>query len=213
MTVFAYLRVSTENKGQTTDNQRKLLADGDFNINEYHSEDGVSGSTNAADRPVFKAMLKRMKAGDTLVVTMIDRLGRSASDILNVVEMFKRMDVRVRVIQFDSLDITSSMGKMVLTCMAAMAEMERNLLIERVQAGLERTKEQGTKLGPPLTISPDVMQQLITRKADGETYDMLTNRYGIPRNTVARNITKWKGKMDEYKTEWEAREKQYAMKG
>lgn len=208
MTSYAYIRVSTT--GQTTDNQRKVIVDGGFVVDKFYSEDGVSGSVKATERPVFKEMLSLMVAGDTLIVTMVDRLGRSASDILNVVELLKEMGVKVRVLQFDGMDITSSMGKMVLTCMGAMAELERNILIERVNAGLERTKAQGTVLGPPLTVTPVVMGELVAKKAAGATLDKLAVEYGIPRNTIARNIAKWKDCLDMYLAEWTTRQAQYA---
>lgn len=210
MTTYAYIRVSTT--GQTTENQRKVVLDNGFAVDKFFSEDGVSGSMKATDRPVFAEMLASMAFGDTLIVTMVDRLGRSASDILNVVELLKSMGIRVRVLQFDGMDITSSMGKMVLTCMAAMAELERNILIERVNAGLERTKAEGTVLGPPLTVTPSVMNSLVTKKAAGATLDALAKEFGIPRNTIARNISKWKDSLDKYAAEWNVRQAQYAAK-
>jgi DNA invertase Pin-like site-specific DNA recombinase len=208
--IYAYMRVSTD-KGQTTDNQRKVIVDGGYAVDKFYSEEAVSGSTRAAERPVFKQMLELMVAGDTLILTMVDRLGRSASDILNVVEMFKVMGVRVRILQFDGMDITSSMGKMVLTCMSAMAELEKNILVERVNAGLARTKAQGTVLGPPLTITPDVMRELVAKKASGATLDALAAEHGIPRNTIARNIAKWRDCLDAYLAEWTTRQAQYTL--
>lgn len=208
MTTHAYIRVSTT--GQTTENQRKAITDsGGFAVDLFHSEDGVSGTVKATERPVFKAMVESLVHGDTLITTMVDRLGRSASDILNVVEMFKAMGVRVRIMQFDGMDITSSMGKMVLTCMAAMAEMERNILVERTIAGIERAKAQGIVLGPKLTIAPDILNSLVALKHSGATLDVLAAQFSIPRNTIARNITKWKDCLDEYLTEWNIREAQY----
>lgn len=210
MTTYAYIRVSTT--GQTTENQRKAILDNGFNVDKFFSEDGVSGSMRATERPVFAQMISLMTTGDQLIITMIDRLGRSASDILNVVEMFKVMGVRVRVLQFDGMDITSSMGKMVLTCMAAMAELERNILVERVHAGLERTKAQGTILGTPLTIEPAVLCEMVAQKAAKVKLDTLSTQFNIPRSTIARNITKWKDSLDQYKVEWNARQLQYAAK-
>jgi putative DNA-invertase from lambdoid prophage Rac len=157
-------------------------------------------------------MLARCVEGDTIVITMIDRLGRSASDVLNVVEDLKARGIKLRVMQFDGMDITSSMGKMVLTCMAAMAEMERNILIERTNAGLARTKASGTKLGRPLTIEPAIMEALMDDKAQGCTLDEMSQAYGIPRNTIHRNLKEWGGKLLTYKAEWVARKTQYDSK-
>jgi DNA invertase Pin-like site-specific DNA recombinase len=155
-------------------------------------------------------MMQVAQKGDCILVTMIDRLGRSASDVLNIVEEFKAKGIKLKVLQFDGIDLTSSTGKLLITMLAAVAEMERNMLIERTVAGLERTKSQGTKLGPPLTISPETMENLCNEKEAGNTLDQLQSRYGIPRNTIARNITKWKGSMEAYRAEWEARQTQYS---
>jgi DNA invertase Pin-like site-specific DNA recombinase len=212
MAAYGYIRVSTEGKGQTTDNQRKLIVDAGFQVDEFFSEDGVSGSTKATERPAFSAMMSKAVEGDSIIVTMVDRLGRSASDILNVVEALKARGIRLRVLQFDGMDITSGMGKMVLTCMAAMAELEKNILVERTLAGLERTKAQGTKLGPPLTIAPAILRAMIRDREDGMTLDELQAKYNVPRNTIHRNLKKWAGKVGEYEQEWAVREAQYKLK-
>jgi DNA invertase Pin-like site-specific DNA recombinase len=212
MTTYAYIRVSTDGKNQTTDNQRKQIIDAGFAVDEFFSEDGVSGSTKACDRPVFAAMMDKLVENDTVIIVAIDRLGRSASDILSVIEKLKVMKVKVRVTQFDGVDVNSAMGKMIVTCMSAMAELERNMLVERTKAGLERTKAAGTKLGPPLTIEPELMNQLLEGKAAGLSLDKLSAMHGVPRNTIHRNVVQWAGKENEYAQEWAARKQQYAAK-
>src|SRR5687768_5167604 len=67
MATYGYLRVSTEGKGQTTDNQHKQIADAGFAVEQYFSEDGVSGSIKAFSRPAFSKMLKQAKDGDTII--------------------------------------------------------------------------------------------------------------------------------------------------
>lgn len=208
MKVFAYIRVSTVAHNQTTDNQRKLIEDARYSVDEFFAEDGVSGTMKALERPVFKEMMSKACAGDTVIVTAVDRLGRNAMDVLSVVEEFKRLGIRLRVMQFDGVDLTSSTGKMLVTMMAAMAEMERSLLVERTKAGLERTKAQGTKLGPPLTIAPNVLKELC-EKRDGTTLRMLAKEYDIPVQSIDRNVKRWGGKLDEYQQEWDVRQEQY----
>lgn len=212
MTTYAYIRVSTEGKGQTTDNQRKLIVDAGFQVDEFISEEGVSGSKKAFERPAFADMLSRTGEGDTVLVTAIDRLGRSASDVLNVVEELKARGIRVKVTQFDGIDLTSATGKLMLTMLAAVAEMERNLLIERTNAGIARTRVQGTKFGAPLTIKPHDLAQMLSMKAKGASLDKLSETFGVPRNTIHRNLKKWEGKLEQYHEEWIAREQQYAAK-
>lgn len=211
MAVFAYMRVSTDNKGQTTDNQRKTLVDAGFVIDTFISEDGVSGSIPAFQRPAFSSMMEQAVAGDTVIVVAVDRLGRNAVDVLTVIEAFKAKGIKLRVTMFDGVDLTSSTGKMLVTVMAALAEMEKNMLIERTKAGLERTKAEGTKLGAPLTIEPAILKDLIAKKPT-HTLDKLAAIYGIPRNTIARNLASWGGKLEAYEVEWVARKTQYQNK-
>lgn len=212
MAVYGYIRVSTEGKGQTTDNQRKVIEDAGYKVDCFFSEEGVSGSTKAWDRPEFRSMLGHCVTGDTIIITMIDRLGRSASDILNVVERMKTLGIKLKVMQFEGMDITSAMGKMILTCMSAMAELERNILIERTVAGLERTKAEGTKLGRPLTIPPTTLRGIVAMR-NQQSLDQLARTYGFPRNTIDRNVKEWATNLDGYETEWNARKDQYQTKG
>lgn len=205
--VHAYLRVSKDD--QTTENQRKMIADAGFAVDTYHSEDGVSGSMAAEDRPTFSAMSKQLQAGDTVVCTMVDRLGRSASDVLATVESFKHRNIRIRIMQFDGIDLTSSMGKMVLTMLAACAEFERNLIVERTVAGLARTKAQGTMLGSPLKVEPSTLEGMITDRAKGMMLKHISEKWGVALSSCDRLIKKWKDNIQGYKDEWEAREKQY----
>jgi DNA invertase Pin-like site-specific DNA recombinase len=209
MATFGYTRVSTDK--QTTDNQKKLIQDAGFAVDVWYSENGASGSTKAVNRSEFSKMMKEVKAGDTVICTAIDRLGRSASDILQTVDMFKERGIKLRIVQFDSIDITSAVGKMILTCMSAMAELERNLIVERTIAGIARTKAEGTRLGRPLTITPEMLSVLCKEKEQGVTLDQLERKYNVPRNSIARNVAKWKGNIEGYKNEYNARRIQYEM--
>lgn len=210
-TTFAYIRVSTDNKGQTTENQRIALEATGFRIDEFVSEDGVSGSKPAFERPAFAGMAKRMVEGDTLFVVAVDRLGRTASDVLNTVEALQNRGIKIRVLQFDSMDITSPTGKMILTCMSAMAELERNLLIERTKAGLKRTQSEGTRLGAPLTIKPEVLRNMSNLRAV-KSLTELQIQFGYPRATIDRVLKKWGGNLDGYQAEFETQQAQYAQK-
>ena len=211
MTVYAYLRVSTLKHDQTTDNQKKLIIDAGFNVDEWVEENGESGSTDAAKRPAFMKMLAEATAGSTVICTMIDRLGRNASDVLNTVETFKKRGIHLRVMQFDGVDVTSPMGKLILTVMAACAELEKNLLVERTIAGLKRTKEQGTVLGRPMAISHSMLVDMCKDREAGLSLDKLSVKYGIHKATLAQTIAKWKGELEEYKAKWEQQQRQLAL--
>lgn len=209
MATYLYARVSTEGKGQTTENQRKMVEDAGFRIDEFFSEDGVSGSVRAANRPVFKRMLEKCQPNDQIIITMIDRLGRSASDILNVVEMLKLRGIKLKVMQFDGMDITSAMGKMILTCMSAMAELERNILIERTNAGLARTKAAGTKLGRPMTVEPAILRMAAEQVKQGLGWAKIAENVGAPKSTLHRTYMAWHDDLDSYAHEWHTRKAQY----
>lgn len=212
MAVYGYIRVSTEGKGQTTENQRKALTDAGFAVTEFFSENGVSGSIKAMERPAFVEMMAKAVSGDTVLVVAVDRLGRNAVDVLTVIEEFKARGIKLRVQQFDGVDLTSSTGKLLVTVMAALAEMEKNILIERTHSGIARAKAEGTKFGPPLTIEPAIMRTLADHVRAGSTLDWLSNRYGIPRNTIHRNVKTWGDKLEEYEKEFVARKAQHAAK-
>lgn len=210
-TIFAYLRVSTTSHDQTTDNQKKMITDAGFGVDEWISEDGVSGSVDAINRPAFSRMMKMAKAGDTVICTMVDRLGRTASDVLNTVDRFKALGIRLRVMQFDAVDVTSPTGKMIVTVMAACAELEKNLLVERTVAGLARTREQGTILGAPLTVRPADLRAMCKARLEGKSFDKLALDFPYPRQTIYRNVKKYAEDLDGYEEEFIARQAQYAM--
>lgn len=209
MATYGYGRVSTDNKGQTTDNQRKLIADAGFSVDEFFSENGVSGSIKASERPAFNAMMAKAVEGDTVIVVAVDRLGRNAVDVLTVVEMFKARSIKLRVMQFDGVDLTSPTGKMLVTVMAALAEMEKNMLIERTKAGLARTKEQGTVLGRPMTIEPGLLRQAIKLKNEGWNWESIAKALDVPKSTLHRTAKDWYDKLGEYEAEWMKRKTQY----
>lgn len=209
MKTCAYIRVSTTTHDQTTDNQRKLIEDAGFAVDEWYSEDGVSGTVKALQRPAFSRMMADAVSGDTCICTMVDRLGRDAEDILNTINEFTRLGIRLRVLQFDGVDVTSSMGKMIVTVMAAMSEMERNMLVERTKAGIARTRAAGTRLGAKLKITPKQMEKIFQKRGAGETLQAIANATKIPLTTIALNLKTWEGKQNMYEEEYMLRAKQH----
>lgn len=208
--VFAYIRVSTDL--QTTKNQQADIKRAGYAVSNWVSEDGVSGTVPAMERKAFVGMMTLVKAGDKVIVTAVDRLGRDAEDILNTVNCFKKLKVQLIVLQFGNMDLTSSMGKMILSVMASMAELERNLLSERTKSGLERARIQGTKLGAPMKITPEMYRILYALKLRGKTMDEMHEASGVPRNSISRNIVRWGNRFDEYEKEYNERVTQYKDK-
>ncbi|MDB5856093.1 MAG: site-specific recombinase [Herminiimonas sp.] len=182
MAVFGYGRVST--KEQTTDNQKLEIQNAGFKVDYWFTDEGISGKTHATQRPRFLAMLEKIRDGETLVVTKLDRLGRDAEDVLRTVRTLAERNIEVVVLQLGKLDLGSSAGKLMLTMLAAVATMERDLLVERTQAGLARAKAEGKVLGRPSKTTLEQRQEMKARYSGGESVSALSRLYAISRASV-----------------------------
>jgi putative DNA-invertase from lambdoid prophage Rac len=184
MATFAYLRVSR--RDQTVENQRLEIEKAGYKVDYWYADEGVSGSSAAAQRPQFQELLKQIRDGEQLVVSRIDRLGRDAQDALVTLKALARRKVGVIVLQLGKVDLTSPPGKMLVTMLAAVAEMERDLLIERTAAGLERAKAEGKVLGRPARLSPKDRKAVIELRHGGMSISGLSRHFGVSRQTISR---------------------------
>jgi putative DNA-invertase from lambdoid prophage Rac len=180
---FAYLRVSKDDDVMTTANQRLELQEAGYRIDYWH-EDMVSGSTHAMGRPGFAAMLEKMRDGESLVVSKLDRLGRDALDVMATVRMLAERKIRVVVHSLGGTDLASPTGKLLVTMLAAVAEMERDLLIERTHAGIARARSEGKAIGRPFKTTPLQRRDMLAKLAAGETVSAMAREYGISRAAV-----------------------------
>ena len=183
--VFAYCRVSTS--GQTTDNQIQEIAAAGFNVLQTRAiAETISGSIAACERPGFKKLMEKLEAGDVLVVTKLDRLGRNAMDVRQTVEALADLGVKVHCMALGGVDLTSPAGKMTMAVISAVAEFERDLLIERTQAGLARAKNEGKVLGRPRALSDAQEAEALQRLDDGEAVAAVARALKTSRATVMR---------------------------
>lgn len=183
MAVFGYGRVSTV--GQTVENQRLELEQAGVSREFWYADEGVSGAIPAMQRPQFKVMLDRIRPGETLFVGKLDRLGRDAIDVLQTVKALGERQIGVKVLNLGGVDLTSPAGKMLLHMLAAVAEMERDLLVERTQAGLQRAKAEGKKLGRRPSTTAKERESIRQRLAAGESVAAVARGHGLSRATVA----------------------------
>jgi putative DNA-invertase from lambdoid prophage Rac len=182
---FAYCRVSTAD--QTTDNQLREIEAAGFAVEPKRTiAETVSGSVAAMERKGFARLLDRMEAGDVLVVTKLDRLGRNAMDVRATVDRLAAEGIRVHCLALGGADLTSAAGRMVMTVIGAMAEFERDLLIERTQAGLARAKAEGKALGRPAALSAEDQEQVRAKRAEGASLGTLAKEYGVSRAAIQR---------------------------
>ena len=182
---FAYLRVST--LGQTTDNQRQEIAAAGFQVEPQRViTETVSGSVATSQRRGFVRLLDRLEDGDVLVVTKLDRLGRNAMDVGGTVARLADIGVRVHCLALGGVDLTSSTGKLTMGVINAVAEFERDLLIERTQAGLARARAEGKAIGRPASLTPEQRRLAEQLLRDGQGASAVARELKVSRATIRR---------------------------
>jgi len=182
---FSYLRVSTI--GQTTENQLQEIEAAGFKIEPRRVvRETVSGNVATGQRKQFVRLLDKLEAGDVLVVTKLDRLGRNAMDVGSTVARLDQLGVRVHCLALGGVDLTSSTGKLTMQVINAVAEFERDLLVERTQAGLSRAKAEGRRLGRPLSLSAQQKTEIAGKLGEGAPIAALAREYKTSRQTVMR---------------------------
>ena len=180
-----YMRVSTKGHGQTTDTQAMALREyaqrrGFEIIGEYRDEE-ISGSKDS--RPALDRLMKdaRQRRFDAVLVARFDRFARSTKHLVLALEEFSSLGVDFISLN-ESIDTSSPMGRMVFTVIAAVAELERSIIRERVLAGVDRARRQGKRFGRPLVIVD--RQKMATMKANGQSIKSIARECGIARATV-----------------------------
>ncbi|WP_029528426.1 recombinase family protein [Polaromonas glacialis] len=144
--LIGYARVSTDD--QNLDLQRDALRRAGC---ERMLEDKASGAK--ADRTGLAALMSMLRAGDTVVIWRLDRLGRSLKNLIELVERFEAAKVGLRSLQ-ENIDTTTSGGRLVFHLFGALAEFERNLIRERTQAGMAAARVRGRMGGRPKRLDP-----------------------------------------------------------
>lgn len=146
---YGYARVSTTKKDengafiQSTDLQRNALVDAGVDPSRIY-EDRASGISRK--RPGLDALLDAVQSGDEVLIWKLDRLGRSARDLLDIAERLKAQGVTIRSIM-DGIDTSGTLGGFILTILSAVAELERENIRERVTAGIAASRAAGGRIG------------------------------------------------------------------
>jgi DNA invertase Pin-like site-specific DNA recombinase len=179
--IVAYARVSTDD--QACENQRRTVGTR-YAVAKWFSDDGVSGAVAAAQRPAMSALLAYVREGDVVVVAAIDRLGRNTIDVLNTVEALRVKGVSV-VSMREGFDLATPAGKLMLTMLAAVAELERENLKARQLAGLERARAEGKNLGRVKVI--DDAAVLAWRAENSASIKATAEHFGISAASVKRS--------------------------
>jgi len=188
MRQIGYTRVSTA--GQDAQLQLDALVDAGVQKRDVFA-DVTSGSRAAIERPGMAKLLEYAEAGDTVIVWRIDRLGRSLIDVLSTVELLRGRGIHVRSLS-DGIDPATSTGRLMLHMLATLAEYERELIVERVNAGIAAARESGTRFGRP-PVNPDIIAEKLAIVADarrrGRTAAEAAALVGWSRATLYRHQT------------------------
>jgi DNA invertase Pin-like site-specific DNA recombinase len=159
--LLGYTRVSTSN--QDAQSQLDALVSAGVQKRDVFA-DVTSGSRAAAERPGMQKLLGYAERGDTVVVWRVDRLGRSLIDVLNTVNLLRERGIQLRSVS-DGIDPATSTGRLMLNMLATLAEYERELIVERVNAGIAAARQNGTRFGRPV-VDPSVVADKLAIAAD-----------------------------------------------
>jgi DNA invertase Pin-like site-specific DNA recombinase len=181
--LIGYARVST--KDQNTERQEIDLKAAGVRADDLYVDHGISGAK--AERPGLTAALKALQTGDTLVITTLDRLGRSTVNLLSVIDGLKDRGVHVKILGLD-IDTRTTAGRMVLTMMSALAEMERNLIRERSADGMRKARDRGVIGGRKKTFTDSQIKNAKHLIDAGKPATDVARDLGMSRATLYRRI-------------------------
>lgn len=187
--LVGYMRVSKADGSQTTDLQRDALLAAGVDPDALY-EDKASGTKD--DRPQLTACLKALRAGDTLLVWKLDRLGRDLRHLVNIVHDLTQRGICLKVLtgQGAAIDTTTASGKLVFGIFAALAEYERELISERTIAGLAAARARGRRGGRPFKMTPaKVRLAAASMGQPGTNVKDLCKELGITRQTLYRHVS------------------------
>ena len=189
--VGIYLRVSTAE--QTVENQRqdllRVAEQRGWQIVGEYVDHGISGAKGRDKRPAFDKLTKAAAAGtlDMVAAWSIDRIGRSLSHLVELMEELKEQGVGLYLHQ-QNVDSSTAAGKATLSMCGVFAEFERSILLERIHAGIARARSQGKRFGRPTSITPAIERRILELRAQGLGKLKIAKLLGLGSGTVQRIV-------------------------
>jgi len=183
---IGYMRVSSESDRQTTDLQRDALLGAGVD-SRHLFEDHASGARD--DRPGLIKTLAFVQPGDVLVVWKLDRLGRSLSHLLSIVNALKEKQVAFRSLT-EGMDTTTASGELLFHVFGALAQYERALTRERVLAGLAAARRRGRVGGRPVAITGEKLDAVLAALNGGMSKAAVCRNFGVKRTTLLETLAR-----------------------
>lgn len=180
MSVVGYARVSS--LGQSLSVQREKLSHCDKIFEEKRS------GTTTSNRPALQQCLSYLREGDTLVITKLDRLARSTFHLTQIAEKLKEDGVEL-IVTDQNIDTSTPTGKLMFTMLAAIAEFENGIRSERQKDGIEDALRRGVKFGAKPKLTPEQVQEMRKKRADGVLIIDLMREYRISKASVYRLLS------------------------
>lgn len=189
MKIALYARVSTTDKGQDPEMQLRELREycerRGWQIAAEYVDRGISGAKDS--RPELNKLMAdaHKRRFDAVVVWRFDRFARSVSHLLRALETFRSLGVEF-VSYSEAIDTSTPVGKMTFTVLGAVAELERSLIVERVNAGLRNAVAKGRKLGRPTTLNGQHKAAVVALRSAGRSFRQIAAELGISLRSVQR---------------------------
>jgi DNA invertase Pin-like site-specific DNA recombinase len=180
MTIFGYARVSTQ--GQDLDAQIEALSAAGATVIFREKVSGVR-----ADRPELAKLMASLKPGDLVIVTKLDRLGRSTRELFNLLDRITHAEASFRSLGDPLWDTSTAQGRLLSTLLAGIAEFERELIVERTSAGRKYALAAGVKFGRKPKLTPYQRAEALKRRNEGdETMVQIAKSYGVDVSMISR---------------------------
>ena len=182
--IIGYARVSTEQQNL----DRQIDALNNYGVDEIFTEK-MTGTKK--DRPELDKVKLKVRAGDTVIVESLSRLGRSTKDLLNLVDEFDKADVQIVSLK-ESIDTKTPTGKLLLTVLSAIAQFERDLTVQRTTEGLAAARARGRKGGRPKTNQKSIDKAIKLYETQTHSIREIVALTGISQATLYRRLAEIK---------------------
>ena len=179
--IYGYARVST--RGQSLDEQIDKLITIGVNEHNIYSEKYTGTQT---ERPEFNRLLDVLESGDTLVITKLDRLARNTREALGVIENLMSREIAIQVLNLGTIENTS-IGRLIYTTLLAVAELERDMIVERTQEGKAYAKKNNPNFKegrPKRKLTPKYLHAIDVLKEN--SFTETERKTGLSRSTLQR---------------------------